>query len=275
MITFASRLGRFEGIFTTRMDFNHVRRLSGPWVYSAFSVRLQNWVILCAFVFLASICQSRADDVLPKPVPADRYNKMAAHSPFTPPTTPVATPPPQVAPPPPSWLDKLSVNMLMQDHGVFYATVVDQDSPTHIYLSSDKEDPDSHMAIASVKWDSENHDETPIITLRRGTDFGQVRYEPGTSSGPGMVIQPRPGVSGAAPNNFRVPQPAPAIPGQLNQPQPTNAANAALRRGPIRAVPQAPAPGGRPVVLPGNNPAVQPVRPVSPQIKTDDDDDDD
>ena len=228
-------------------------------------------LLLLLFLLFIPSPPSRADDILPKPVPPDRYNKMAAHSPFTPPTAPTTAQPIQAAPPAPSWLDKLSVNMLMQDHGVFYVTAVDSDNPAaHIYLSSDKEDPESHLAIASVKWNPENRDETPVITLRRGKDFGQVRYEASASSGPGMNIQPRPGAAGAPPNAFRAPQSAPAIPGQINPP-PLNAANPGLRRTPIRAVPQAPAPGGRPVVLP-NNPA---VRPVTPQIKTDDDDDDD
>lgn len=242
---------------------------------------LRRGLVLTAAGGLGLVVQGRADDTVPKAYPADRYEKMAAHSPFSPPTEAPkvqATPTP---PPAPSWADKLTATMIMQYGNDYKVTVVDQDSPTHLQLYTNVEDDQSHMQVASVKWNAANRDETPTITLRRGTDFAQVRYEPGNSSMPGAVggnpALARPaGLPGV--NNFRPPGGAPPIPGSMpqagvNVQAPT--VNNALRRAPIRAVPQAPAPGGRPIVMPGAaNPPGQPVR-TAPAIKTDDDDDDD
>ena len=237
----------------------------------AFFSRCCCGVVLAVLVGAVLTAQARADDPVPKPISPDHYNRMAAHSPFAPPTeaprTQVAAPTP---PPGPSWSDKLTVTMITQVDGVFYVTVVDPDSPQHLYLSSDAVDQPSQMKVESVKWNPAEGDEEPAITLSKGAQHGTVRYDPGSAGVVSAV--PRP-VGMPAPNNFRPNLPPTALPGITNQPLPVTSPNA-LRRGPIRAMP-APASGGagRPVVLPGEA-RVQPARP-GPQVKTDDDDDDD
>ena len=232
-------------------------------------------LLLAALAVAGAAVHARADDPLPKPVSPDRYNKMAAHSPFAPPTE---APRAQVAaatpPPGPSWSDKLTANMITQVGGVFYVTVVDPDSTQHLYLSTDAVDQMSQLKVSSVEgWNPAEGNEEPKITLLKGTQFGVIRYEPGASGGMGAA--PRgPGMP-VPNNNFRPNQPPTSVPTVINQ-GPSSAIRP-LNRGPIRAVP-APAPAaggtGRPIVLPGENRVAPPARP-GPQVKTDDDDDDD
>ena len=235
------------------------------------SASFRRAVLLAALVIAGFAVHARADDPLPKPLPPDRYNKMAAHSPFAPPTDAprlqaAATPPPAA-----SAFDRLTATMLMQVDGVYSVTVVDPDSPEHLYLTSDAVDDKSQMKIASVKWDPASGQEEPTITLNKGTQFGTVRYEPG--NGGGMAAAPRP-QNLTAINAYRPNLPPTSIPGAAIPPPPVSTANG-FRRGPIRAAP-APAPAaggaGRAVVLPGEGRS--PLR-AAPNIKTDDDDDDD
>lgn len=239
----------------------------------ALPAYLRRTVLLAALVIAGFVSRARADDPLPKPILPDHYNKMAAHSPFAPPTDApkaqaAATPPPQA-----SAFDKLSATMLMQVDGVYSVTIVDPDSPEHLYLTSSAVDEKSQMKIASVKWDPVSGQEEPTITLSKGTQFGQVRYEP--TSGGAAGTGPRP-QNPMLPTGFRPNVPPTSVPGLPNPGAPA-AANNALRRGPIRAAPApGPAPGGtgRPVVLPGESRTAAPLR-TGPQVKTDDDDDDD
>lgn len=242
------------------------------------------WMIVSPLLFGAP----PAESVTPVPYPADRYAKLAAHSPFTPPTAPAivaATPTP---PPPPSFTEKLTATAIMQWGSVYRVTIADPDNPRHIDLFSDKVDPDTQMQIESVKWPQPTNgtilgapNEPPIITLRKGQERGTVRYEPGNSSGPigGVMGAPtgasRSPVSPFANNPVR-PQIPPTIPGSGGSvpamPGQTPI-NGVQRRAPIRSVPQPPpATGARPIVRPGVNAAL-PGRPVNG--KDDDDDDDD
>ncbi len=219
----------------------------------------------------------RADDIVPKAPPASKYARMAAHSPFAPPTTPTAvqaTPPP---PPVPGWADSLTATMIMRDGDKYMVTVVDTQNPQHLYLTSEP-DKLTQMAVASVKWGA-NRDEAPTVTLSKGKEFAQVKYESGASS-PGGNNQL--GGGPPIPGGVRIPgQNGPPIPGaqgfhppgapntvQSGNPTPTSAG---FRRPLIHApAVTAPPAGMRPPLNPTNAAA----RP-NPAVKVDDDDDDD
>ena len=212
-----------------------------------------------------------AEDPLPKAVPATKYAKMAARSPFAPPTAvlaPQATPPP---PPAPGWADSLTVTMIMQDGNKYMVTVVDSaNQQQHLYLTMEP-DKQTQMSVASVKWGASRED-PPTITLRKGKDTAQVRYESG-SNAPGTPN----GMGGAPPIPGVVRNPVPAVPGGGGMaafhppPMPNSQVNGgpatAVRRPLIRSQPMPPA---RPAI---NQPAAG-VRP-NPAAKADDDDDDD
>ena len=240
---------------------------------ASFLFLLRRPAALAVLVVLGFAARVRADDPTPHPLPANRYDMMAVRSPFAPPTEAIKPPPTATSPPVPSWSDKFSVSMLMQDHGIFYATVVDADNPQHLYLNSAREDPISHLKIGPVQWNPSGGQEQPMVTLLRGSERAQVRYEPGSGAGAAILPPRPPGAPGiSAPNLFRPPPIQPAS-GAVNPP-PTSTV---LRRAPIRAVPPPPAAGGagRTVVLPGEGRAAPPTRTAPQPIKTDDDDDDD
>ena len=208
--------------------------------------------------------EGRADDVLPKAPPVSKYARMAAHSPFAPPTLPTTT---QAAPPPPpvpGWADNLTATMIMRDGDKFMVTVVDSQNPQHLYLTSDP-DKLTQMAVASVKLGA-NRDEAPTVTLSKGKEFAQVKYDSGASSPggnnqlgggppiPGGVRNPGlggPPIPGAQPFH---PPGAPTA-AQVGNPIPTSAG---FRRPLIRApAVTAPPAGTRPTVsLP--NPIARP-----------------
>lgn len=228
--------------------------------------------------------------MIPKPFPADRYAKMAAHSPFAPPTAPA--PPPTQAPPPPksSFTDKLSVTSLAQSDGVYMVTVVDADTQSHLFLTSNSAPPGPNrrapeMFISSVKWNpAPGRNEQADITIKKGTEFGVLHYVPNTASSgavPGGTNlagnMPHP-VNGGVMAGGNRPYVPPAIPGSVpTMPNPiasAAAANNVQRRAPIRGPQPPPATGGRAVVLPGTATTLAPtVKPGA--LNADDDDDDD
>ncbi len=236
---------------------------------------IHRWVgrtlILAAGLAAGGLAQ--ADEVLPKAPPASKYVKMAGHSPFAPPTVPVAAPAATPPPPVPGWADNLTVTMIAQNGVNYMVTVVDaQNSQKHLYLTAEPEH-DTQIAVASVKW-GVNRDDPPTITLSKGKEFAQVRYEANTASpgganpaGPGLPIpggvrNPPQGVSGG--QAFHPPL-------QANTGQPANQAapGNVLRRPLIRS---------QPVVLPpqlrnGPTPPTAGGRP-NPAAPADDDDDD-
>ena len=212
-----------------------------------------------------------AEEPLPKAVPATKYAKMAAHSPFSPPTAvaaPQQTPPP---PPTPGWADSLTATMIMQDGSRYMVTVVDSaNQQQHLYLTME---PDSQtlMSVESVRWGA-TRDDPPTITLRKGKDTAQVRYETG-STAQGTTN----GMGGAPPIPGGVRNPAPGIPntGGMAAFHPPPLPNAQASGGPATAIRRPlirsqPMPAARPPV---NAPAAG-VRP-NPAAKIDDDDDDD
>ena len=220
---------------------------------------------------------AHADDVLPQPAPASRYDKLAGHSPFAPPSAGPAPVAPTATPPPgPTWSDNLTVTSLMQIAGVYTATVTEKDGSAHYLVRSDAENPENHLILASVRW--ADKPDAIKITMRKGTQFGEVRFDPAatTSTGPvpGAPSGPlgRPGLPNPA-TNFRQPPPAPPSP---LAPPPGAAGNNIVRGRPmIRSGPAAaPAPPARPLVSgPAGlgRAATQQVKPA----KDDDDDDDD
>ena len=214
--------------------------------------------------------RARADDILPKASPASKYAKMAAHSPFAPPTAAVVTQAAPTPPPAPGWADTLTATMLVQDGNTYMVTVIDsQDPQKHLYLTSAPEDPVEPMAVASIKWGA-NREDPPTITLRKGKEFAQVRYESGLSAlgtnnnlgGPPIPGGRNSGPGAAAAMGIR--PPPLSTTGPMNQGAPGNA----IRRPVIHSQP-APVVPVRP---PGNVPA-NAVRP-NPAVQADDDDDD-
>lgn len=232
--------------------------------------------LLFCLVGLAFGTSARADDVLPRPAAPKRYEKLAAHSPFAPPTGPVqAAPPPPPPPPGPTWSDNLTVTSLVQNGNLYTATVVEKDSSNHFLIRSDVENADNHMELATVKW--ADKPDAIKVTVRKGTQFGDVRFDPSAtapSGDGGPAAQPQPFVPPPRPNfpnpaaNFRpppgVPAPAPNMP---IRPGPGNI----MRSRPIIRSNPPLAPVVRPLTatpLPGR--ALAPVKPS----KDDDDDDD-
>jgi hypothetical protein len=209
---------------------------------------------------------ARGDDVLPKPFPANRYDSMSTHSPFSPPTVaPIA--PVTVAAPTGTWTDKLAVTLLMKEGSIYVATIVDRESAKHYLVTSDKEN-DQQMMLSSVQWGDKNN--PPRVTIRRGTLFGLVAFDPTAGGGGGSASAPQ--------ANFNNPMFRPPIPGSNNgapnpgatvfHPPPGGPAGgrggpimpSAVRRPPIPSVP-----------TPVNPRSVNGLN----QQDTDDDDDDD
>ena len=226
---------------------------------------------------LVTVRVGRADEVLPQAQPASKYAKMASRSPFAPPTTPSAVVAAPTPPPVPGWADSLTATMIMRDGDKYMVTVVDSQSPQHLYLTS-VPDRTTQMAVASVKWGG-NHDDPPTVTLSKGREFAQVKYESGAVS-PGGTNQMGgggPPIPGAARNLLPGGQPLanaqpfhPPLPngGQSGNQMPNSST---IRRPIIRApVSAAPPAGARPG--PGQPNGV--ARP-NPAVKVDDDDDDD
>ena len=207
--------------------------------------------LLCCAAVLAQGWLARADDVLPKPFPASRYANM--HSPFAPPT--VAAPAPAMATGPVvSWADKLSVMLLMEQNGQYIATLLDKESAQQFKVSLDPAANNRSIVLSSVQW-GDRISETRV-TIRRGTELGQVSFDPTATTpsasltSPGMI--PRPPLPG---QNIFHPPPAP---------------NGAMGAGPATIVrrPEIPA---APITGPRALPNRAPVRPLN----SDDDDDDD
>ena len=223
--------------------------------------------------FLAAMClvlAARGDDVLPQPAPAKRYDTLSAHSPFAPPTgpvaAPVATPPP---PPAPAWSDNLTITSLMQTGNVYTATVVEKDTSLRYLIRSDRENPDNQLRLASVNW--ADKPDAIKVTVAKGTQFGDVHFDPAAATSPGGLG------SGLPPGTIRPPappanfHPPPGVAATLPNPPGGQPLNTVRGRPVIRAAPPpVTAPAARPVITaPG-----LPNRPVNKAANDDDDDDD-
>ncbi len=212
----------------------------------------------------------RADDALPSPPPNKRYDKLAARSPFAPPTAgPAPTAPAATPPPAPSWSDNLTVTSLMQSGNVFFATIMEKDTSARHLIRSDEVDKLTLLELASVRWAATS--DAIKVTVSKGTQFADLKFDPsatadGAGSMPGMPpgLAPRPGVPNPA-ANFHPPLPASTVqtpPGGIVRGRPV-----------IRANPQPPP--VRPVINAPQGPARVIPPTVPPAAKDDDDDDDD
>jgi hypothetical protein len=205
---------------------------------------------------LAAGPEAWADDVLPKAFPASRYAKLGAHSPFSPPTAAAAVPMTTAAPAG-SWADKLSVALLMEQGGKYVATVVDRDSAEHFLVTSDGGN-DKNMTLSSVQWGDKPNQTR--VTIRKGTEFGQVAFDPNATAASSAAAPMLPGV---------FPRTPPMAPGVFHPPPAPNVGFNGPRT-PSVIVRRPPISSGQPTF---NNPR-NPLGRVTTQTSDDDDDDD-
>ena len=215
-----------------------------------------------------------ADDPIPKPFPVSRFDKLAANSPFSPPTAvtaPTATPPPA---PQPGFADKYTLASIMQQGDDFIATLNNKEASERIRVSKTRPDPSTGIKIASVAWGREITQTR--VTLEKNQQFGEVGFDASASpmtsaTSPGMV----PG--GITRPNLR---PVPPVPGAIRPPPgvapnrtlpgaAANNPNAIRRPGVIRG------PGAQALPRP-NQPGVNFTKapPIPGHVGNDDDDDD-
>ena len=253
------------------------------------------------------------DPALPKPVPAGRFDTLAAVSPFAPPSAaPVAaalTPPP----PQPSWAEAwLLTSVAELGSGQYRLTLTKRKAGEgkgndRVVVTTGQENAEN-IAIAGVQW-SDKPEQTRI-TLNRSGVFAVFTFDPSATSpqgpgGGGAGIPGRiPGTPGAGfnvppPPTFRPGMPTPAqtapfMPGAeqaLPPPPPPPAMmnnvpgrtaddmtpqRAGTRTAPIPAAPPATVvPQGRLYRPPGNNAANSPaaIRTLPGTVRADDEDD--
>ena len=119
---------------------------------------------------------ARADDPLPQPAAPKRYDSLAAHSPFAPPTgpapAPAATPPP---PPGPSWSDNLVVTSIMQNGNDYTATVMEKDTSARYLVHPASSARTTRLELATVTWAEKP--EAIKVTLRKGNQLGDVHFD--------------------------------------------------------------------------------------------------
>lgn len=225
-------------------------------------------------VLLTLACAARAgDDIIPAPFPAARYQKMAQHSPFSPPANAVAAPVVAPVAVSPGWADKLKVTAIMQIGNRYLATVEDSDTHDHFLVDSDKEN-DRGMVLSGVQWSDKASQMR--VTVRHGAEFGQVSFDPNATmlagGAPNMVNNgpqnlPNPGPPQIPGGGVIRPPPAPnfgGLPNPGNPNLPGQNAPGIMRRPVMRSAP--------PVI---NTPRVPlPTPGVSPAANPDDDDDD-
>ena len=182
----------------------------------------------------------RADDVLPQPVAAGRYQKMADRSPFAPPTTGPAT---QVAlppPPGPKWSDNLTVTLVTQLGGVYYATIQDKAKNEHFLLQSNKEDLDRQLALTSIEWGALVSQTT--VTLRHNNEFASVRFDPNAAISPPAANPAAMPPRGPVPGTYPPAAGAPLLGRSQPPPNPAGLPGNVQRRGLIRSTPTVTAP---------------------------------
>ena len=219
----------------------------------------------CVAVLLAA--SARADDPLPQPAAPKRYDSLAARSPFAPPTGPApaaaATPTP---PPDPSWSDNLVVTSIMQNGNDYTATVMEKDTSARCLVRSGVAREDNQLELAKVVW--ADKPEAIKVTLRKGSQLGDVHFDASAASTSGPAPGQPPGRVPVPPVNFH---PPPGVPGGLPSPPGGQPQNVVRGRPVIRANPP-PIPGDQ-----GARPVITAPKPVirAPAKSGDDDDDDD
>ncbi len=233
---------------------------------SRFTVRC----VAAGLIVFGAAAPARADDAVPKPFPPGHFDKMAARSPFSPPTAaPVATPPPP--PPGPKPFEKYTVTLLMQQGSEYVATLNNKDTSEHTRVRTDEPNLEG-IKLVSVDW--ANEPAQTKVTLSNGTQTGVVGFDP-SAAPPAAAPAPvpaggvRPGQRPAQPAN--VFHPAPGVAAGGSQPP---VMNAARRQAVIRSgiTPPPTVPGAPPIGL-GQRP-VRPPIPGAASVAGGDDDDD-
>lgn len=223
---------------------------------------MKTLLLLVLGVAASSLRAAGPNDVLPAAFPASRYEKLARHSPFSPPTAAAPLPPPIQAPKAPGWADSLSIASAIEVGGNSFVTIFDRDGNEHFITSTDPTVTNPRdVTLTSVQW-SDPFDQTQA-TLRRGTEFAVVKFDAvAVKSVPvqqGTMIPPASARPVGQLNRPGFPPP----PGNLN-PNPS-LPNAVRRNQVIRATPAPP-------VVPRTN-AVAPGPGVKlPGMDEDDDD---
>ena len=269
---------------------------------SAFPRRQRTLWIICLLpsplCLLPSAFPAPAPDpLIPGPRAADRYQVLAARSPFSPPTAeappPVATP----TPPPPAWGEKYTLGGLAQ-FGAGYKVTLNPKNPVGAGATasagSNNVNPTERLVIITgtpgpegitlvgVQW-NDDPKQTRATLLKNGVpavftfDPTALTAARGNAVTACSIPAPRssasgPGVS-APPGGFSPPSSPAAggapVPGIVRRPN---------TRAPIRPPPPAPGPNGVPLVAPPPPPSA-PIRvaprsaPVVPGNTADNDDD--
>ena len=183
---------------------------------------------------------------------------MADRSPFAPPTIGPAVQPTPPPPPGPKWSDSLSVALVTQRGGVFFATIYDKTKNEHFLLESDRVDNDRQLSVSNVQW-GDVIDQT-VVKLRHNNDLADIRFDASASTsspGPSAPMPGRPlsvptlppGLQG--PPRMTPPPPPPGLPPGVGGPSTVQ-----RRAAPIRTSPTVNAPAIR---VPPPNQARRPV----------------
>ncbi len=243
---------------------------------------------LGGFGLVAMVVVLHAEDPIPRPFKPGRYEKLAAHSPFSPPTAaPVAAPPPVVAAGPKPF-EKYTMIGLGQQGNDFKVTLLNKETTERFRVSTKEEGPDGLM-VASVEWAKDPSQMK--VTLRKGTDFGVVGYDPGSvsagSSGGGGAAGRNPPAMTRFPPPAPVPLPIRPPPGTFPGAPPgggpsaiqAGGGNNNIRRPAVIRSPGATQPVPMPPGLPMTsssipNRGVPPAIPGTAPVPNDDDDDD-
>ncbi len=207
-------------------------------------------LLVLALSAAVAISLSAADDgVLPKGMPAARYDVMVMRSPFTAPTAaaPVATPAPVAAGP--RWWDQMSLTSIMDRGGVYYIGLWDKASSRHYLLATGKTDEDSQLLLNGVQW-NDRLDQVSATVSKGAETAPPIRFDAtaaaASTTAPVSPMQQPPSVPRPLPNALPPTLP-PGFSGTPPPPPPGmgNMGNPVVRRqAPISSRPNAtPQPG--------------------------------
>lgn len=232
------------------------------------------WVRLPAVVLTLALSAASAfaDDAIPKPFPPGHFDKLAAHSPFSPPTAAALATPPPPAPPGPKPFEKYTVVWLGQQGDQYVAGLNNKETSERIRVRTGEFNPEG-IELVSVNW-SEKPEQTRV-TLTNKTQTGEVGFDPSAASiapaiAPGLMPGVRPAIRPAVPaaNTFH---PPPGIAPSAPQLPVNNGRRPAVIRSGVAPQPIQPNPsigaGQRPI-----RPAIPGAAPVAGGNDDDDDD---
>lgn len=160
-----------------------------------------------------------ADDPIPKPFPMAHFEKLAARSPFSPPTAVVAPPPTAPTPPPSNFADKFTLAGIMQQGSDYVATLNNKETSEHIRVSS-KGEPNQGLNVSTVSWGNDPTQTQVTLVKDKGSaapEFGVVEFDPNQS--PATATSMGTGMPGGIPSRPNL-RPVPPIPGGVIRPPP-------------------------------------------------------